>query len=193
MDSTDLAIAIFITVTLLIVISVVYFQNKTRKERLIHQAEKRGGEIHKGGLFRLIELWIPFKDTVIVIRTIPGSKYSPPKTVAQVNLTSPRLTTTRILHNDLWQKALTTLGKERLPTGDEEFDSRWVVQADDAFIVQKLITAEFKAKLAEPILHSLDIRIQPQQASFTITVIPSDDEGYDHFINTVILVLQKIL
>jgi len=46
MDSTDLVIMIFITVTFLIVISVVYFQKKTRKELLTHQAEKRGGEIH---------------------------------------------------------------------------------------------------------------------------------------------------
>lgn len=46
MDSIDLAIAIFITVTLLIVVSVIYFQNKTRKERLMHQAEKRRGKIH---------------------------------------------------------------------------------------------------------------------------------------------------
>ena len=47
MDSTDLAIAIFITVTSLIVISVVYFQNKNRKQQLIHQADKRAGEIYK--------------------------------------------------------------------------------------------------------------------------------------------------
>jgi hypothetical protein len=46
MDSTDLAIVIFITVTFLIVVYVFYFQNKTRKERLMHQAEKCRGEIH---------------------------------------------------------------------------------------------------------------------------------------------------
>lgn len=193
MDSTDLVIAVFITLTLLIVVSVVYFQHKTRKERLAHQAMKRAGEIRKGGFFKPAELWIPFKETVIVIRTMPGSKYSPPRTVAEVKLDLPRLPAIRILRNDLWQKTLTKFGRERFPTGDDEFDGKWIVQADDPFMAQKLITAEFKARLGERILRSLDIRIQPQQVSFTITAIPSDDEGFDHFIDTVVFVLHKIL
>jgi hypothetical protein len=193
MDSTDLIVAAFVAVILSIVLGIAYIQTKARDERLARQAEKRGGEIRKGGLFRLTELRIPLKDVVIAIRTVPGSKHSPPKTIAQVKLDSPRLPAVRILRNDFLQKALTAFGKERLPTNDEEFDSQWVVQADDQFVVQQLVTAEFKARLAEHILRSLDIHIQPQEASFTITAIPSDDEGYDNFIDTVVLVLQKIL
>lgn len=193
MDSTDLIIAAFVAIIVMIVLGIAYIQTKARDERLMRQAEKRGGEIRKGSLFRLTELRIPFKDAVIVIHTVPGSKHSPPKTIAQVKLDSPRLPIVRILRNDLLQKALTTFGKERLQTGDDEFDSQWIVQADDAFIVNKLITAEFKSRLAERMLRSLDVRIQPQEVSFTIMSVPSDDESYDIFIDTVVLVLQKIL
>jgi len=193
MDSSDLIVAAFFAIILSVVLGIAYIQNKARGERLARQAEKRGGEIVKGNLFRLAELRIPVKDVVIAIRTAPGSKYSPPKTIAQVKLDSPRLPAVRFLRNDLMQKALTAFGKERLLTGDEEFDSRWVVQADDPFIIHKLVTAEFKSRLAERVLRSLDIRIQPQEASFTIITIPSDDEGYDNFIDTVVLVLQKFL
>jgi hypothetical protein len=180
MDSTDLIVAAFVAVILSIVLGIAYIQTKARDERLARQAEKRGGEIRKGGLFRLTELRIPLKDVVIAIRTVPGSKHSPPKTIAQVKLDSPRLPAVRILRNDFLQKALTAFGKERLPTNDEEFDSQWVVQADDQFVVQQLVTAEFKARLAEHILRSLDIHIQPQEASFTITAIPS---GQSHLIS----------
>lgn len=193
MDSTDLIIAVLVAVILIATLGIVYIQNKARGERLARQAEKRGGEIVKGNLFRLAELRIPVKDVVVAIRTAPGSKYSPPKTIAQVKLDSPRLPAFRFLRNNLMQKAFAAFGKERLLTGDEEFDSQWVVQADDPFIIHKLVTAEFKSRLAERVLRSLDIRIQPQEASFIITTIPSDDEGYDNFIDTVVLVLQKFL
>jgi len=193
MDSSDLIIAVLVAVILIVALGIVYIQNKARGERLARQAEKRGGEIVKGNLFRLAELRIPVKDVVIAIRTAPGSKYSPPKTIAQVKLDSPRLPAVRFLRNNLMQKAFAAFGKERLLTGDEEFDSQWIVQADDPFIIHKLVTAEFKSRLAERVLRSLDIRIQPQEASFTIITIPSDDEGYDNFIDTVVLVLQKFL
>jgi len=193
MDSTDLIVAAFVAVIVIIVVSIATIQTKARDERLMRQAEKRGGEIRKGSLFRLTELLVPFKDVVIAIRTVPGSKHSPPKTIAQVKLDSPRLPTVRILRNDLLQKALTAFGKERLLTGDDEFDSQWIVQADDAFTVNKLVTAEFKSRLAERMLRSLDIRIQPQEVSLTIMSVPSNDESYDIFIDTVVLVLQKIL
>ena len=193
MDSTNLIIALFVAITLSIVVLVVFYQNKNFVARLTRQAEKRGGEIRKGSFFKMTELRIPLKDVVIVIQTVPGSKHSPPKTIAQVKLDSPRLTAVRILRNDLWQKTLTAFGKERSPTGDEEFDSQWVVQTEDPFIVQKLVTADLKARLSERSLRSLDVRIQPQEASFTITAIPSNDEGYDNFIDAVFFILEKTL
>ena len=193
MDSSDLIIAVSVAVILVVALGIAYIQNKARGERLARQAEKRGGEIRKGNLFRLTELRIPFQDAVIVLRTVPGSKHSPPKTIAQVKLDSPRLPAVRFLRNNLMQKAFAAFGKERLLTGDEEFDSQWIMQADDPFIIHKLVTTEFKSRLAERVLRSLDIRIQPQEASFTIITIPSDDEGYDNFIDTVVLVLQKFL
>lgn len=193
MDSTDLILGVLVTGILIFAVILVYLQNRNRGKRLAYQAEKRGGEIHKGGLFRMPELWIPFKETVLVIRPVPGSKYSSPKTIAQVKLDSPRFTPIRIQRNSLWQKAITAFGGERLSTGDEEFDSRWITRVDDPFTVQKIVTVEFKAKLNERILQSLSILIKPQDATFTIMTIPSNDEGYDQFIDTVLSVLNIIL
>ena len=193
MDWIDLIIGVFVTGIVIFAVVLVYLQNRNRGKRLAFQAVKRGGEIHKGGLFSVSELWIPFKDIMIVIRPVPGSKYSPPKTVAQVKLNSPRLSPIRIQRNDLWQKALTAFGRERLSTGDDEFDSRWVTQADNPSIVPKIITAEFKVRLTERILQSLSIIIQPKEATFTIRTIPSDDDGYNQFIDTVLSVLKTIL
>ena len=193
MDSTELLITAAITVLLFATGIAIYLQTKARDERLARQAEKRGGEFRKGGLFRNPELRIPLKDVAVVIRTIPGSKHSPPKTIAKVELDSPRLPAVRLLRNGLWQKALAAFSQERLLSSDEEFDNKWVVQADDPFIIHKLATAELKSRLEERVLRSLDIRLQPQEATFTIFAIPSDDDGYDHFIDTVMLVLNKFL
>ena len=193
MDSIDLIMGVLITGILIFAVILVYLQSRNRGKRLAFQAEKRGGEIHKGGLFSMSELRIPFKDIMIVIRSVPGSKYSSPKTIAQVKLDSPRLPPIRIQRNDLWQKALTAFGRERLSTGDEEFDSRWVTWVDDPSTVQKIVTLELKARLAERILQSLSIFIQPKEATFTIRAIPSNDKGYDQFIDTVLSVLKIVL
>ncbi len=193
MDSTDLIMGVLVTGILIFAVILAYLQSRNRGKRLAFQAGKRGGEIHKGGLFSMSELWIPFKDIVIVIRPVPGSRYSSPKTIAQVKLGSPRLPPIRIQRNDLWQKTLTAFGRERLSTGDEEFDSRWVTRVDDPLTVQKIVTVELKARLTERILQSLSIFIQPEEATFTIRTIPSNDEGYDQFIDTVLSVLKIIL
>lgn len=193
MDSTDLVIVFFIVIIFSLVLGFAYLQGKARTERLSRQAEKRGGKIRKDGFWKQSELLIPFKDALIVIRTIPGSKYTPPKTIAQVKLDSPRLPAIRITRNDLGQKMLAAFGRERQLTNDEEFDRRWVVQADDLFTVNKLVTPEFKAQLEERILRSLVVDIRPQEISLTIAAIPSNDEGYDIFIETSLMILKKLL
>jgi hypothetical protein len=55
------------------------------------------------------------------------------------------------------------------------------------------VTAELKYKLAERSLRSIDIQIEPQKATISIPSVPSNEAGYDYFIDTVMLILQRVL
>lgn len=193
MTTNDLYLVVILTIITILTMSFIYYSSRKREDHLKLQAEKRGGEIRKGGLFKWTELLIPFQGVQVVIHSEPGGKNRPPKTAAQVTLDAPRLPTIRIMRYGLWQKLLVRFGKERFLSGDDAFDGQWMIEAEDSFFVQKLVTAELKYKLAERSLRSIVIRIEPQKVYISIPSVPSNEEGYDYFIDTVMLILQRIL
>jgi len=193
MDSTEVLLVLVLFAVFGSVMAFAVLQSRAQSARLTRQAEKRGGEIHKDAFWKPSELRLPFKDSIIAIRVIPGSRYSSPKTVAQVKLDSPRLPALRLTRSSLLQKMLAAFGRERLLTGDEEFDRLWTLTTEDRFAAQKLATPDFKAQLEQRLFRSLVMDVSPQEFSFTIGVIPSNDEALDVFIDTVILVLNKFL
>ena len=193
MDEADLIVAAFVILVWGAVFGFLFFRSKAHEDRLTFQAEKRGGTFVKGGLFKQAELRIPFKEWTVVISPIPGSRYRSSRTVAQVRVDAPRLPIILMERNYLLQKILAAFGRERLLTGDEEFDHRWVMRTSDTLAAHKLVTAEFKEKLEERILRTLVVKIQPLELSLIIVAIPSNDEEYDIFIETIFLILRKFL
>lgn len=193
MDSSALMVVIFALGLLVVIVGYATLQSRARSERLTRQAEKRGGEIRRDAFWKQPELRIPFRDSILVVYTIPGSRYSPPRTVAQVKLDLPRLPILRMTRSTLMQKMLAAFGRESLLTADEDFDRRWVVQTEDVFAAQKLLTPEFKTQLDQRVFRTLVVDIRPQELSFTITTIPSNDEALDAFVEAALMVLNKFL
>ena len=77
--------------------------------------------------------------------------------------------------------------------GPEEFDQKVVVRGEDQYMIQRLLTADVKQRLVDPSLRALEVRIKPQEVRVTMQSIPSNEEGYDAFIDTVMAILQTIL
>ena len=193
MDEANLMVLAFVVLLMIVALGFAYLRSRAYENRLALQAEKRGGKFEKSGLLKQARIQIPYKEWQVVVYSTPGSRYSPPKTIAQVKVDTPRLPVIQLERNYLLQKILAAFGRERLLTGDEDFDRRWVVRASDTMMVHKLVTPELKAKLEERILRSLGVNIQPMELSLTITTIPSSEEEYDIFIETTMLVLRKFL
>lgn len=193
MDEANLMVLAFVVLLMIVALGFAYLRSRAYENRLALQAEKRGGKFEKSGLLKQARIQIPYKEWQVVVYSTPGSRYSPPKTIAQVKVDTPRLPAIQLERNYLLQKILAAFGRERLLTGDEDFDRRWVVRASDTMMVYKLVTPELKAKLEERILRSLGVNIQPMELSLTITTIPSSEEEYDIFIETTMLVLRKFL
>ena len=193
MDEANLMVLAFVVLLMIVALGFAYLRSRAYENRLALQAEKRGGKFEKSGLLKQARIQIPYKEWQVVVYSTPGSRYSTPKTIAQVKVDTPRLPVIQLERNYLLQKILVAFGRERLLTGDEDFDRRWVVRASDTMMVHKLVTPELKAKLEERILRSLGVNIQPMELSLTITTIPSSEEEYDIFIETTMLVLRKFL
>ena len=193
MDEANLMVLAFVVLLMIVALGFAYLRSRAYENRLALQAEKRGGKFEKSGLLKQARIQIPYKEWQVVVYSTPGSRYSPPKTIAQVKVDTPRLPVIQLERNYLLQKILAAFGRDRLLTGDEDFDRRWVVRASDTMMVHKLVTPELKARLEERILRSLGVNIQPMELSLTITTIPSSEEEYDIFIETTMLVLRKFL
>jgi hypothetical protein len=194
MNSDNFIILAIVLVSALIAIVVSVYQTRRRKEILTQQAEKRNGELAKSGFLGRWELRLPYKGNTLVIYSVPGSKYSPPKTFAILKDDSARLPTISIGRSGLGQKIMDKFGKERLLTNDEEFDRQFVVRSEDPFIAQRMLTAELRPKLIERSgMRSLHIKITPQEMRVTTFSIPSNEDDYDNFIDTAFLILKNIL
>ena len=193
MNSNDILMLLFVLTVVVIAIVVSVYQTKKRGDLLRGQAEKRNGTVTKRSFLGRWELRLPFQDSSVLIYSVPGSRYSPPRTYAILKLDSPRLPTIEIMHNGLAQKLFNALGRERILTNDEEFDRQIVVRGEDQYSAQRLLTADLKQRIVDRSLRALDVKIIPQEVRVTIQAIPSNEEGYDNFIDLVFLILQKIL
>jgi hypothetical protein len=192
MQSDELYIFVFFAVIVAIILAAAAIQSRKQEVLLTRQAEKRGGQVEAGGLFGRTNLLLTYNGIPIQIYSIPGGKSRPPRTVAESKLDSPRFPSLRIARNSLWQKMLGAFGKERILSGNEEFDNKFVVTGEDTSAAHKATADDVKAKLLEFPFHSLYIDIQPLVLRVSIQSIPRDDDGYDQFIDIVNLVLQKI-
>lgn len=187
---------LLIVFMLLLMVGAVTFgvmQSKKRDEWMENAAQQRGGQIRKGGFFKVTEALIPYKDETIVLHMEPGSKHSSPKTVATANVKSPQLPTLRLVHNGLWQKMMGSFGKERVMTGDEDFDNEWVIRSTDEAAARKLAGADLKVNFSDRIFRNLDLKLEPKQMNMTALAIPSNEDQFNLFIDTAILVLKKFL
>jgi hypothetical protein len=193
MDPADWIILIIMAIVMVIGIAVSVTQNKKRKEMLILQTQKRGGEVSGEGFFRRLELRLPVRGETVVIFSRPRGKYNPPETNASLKLENPRFPDIQIKRNDLGQKLMGALGKERFLTGDEAFDTRFAITSEDAYQVQKLLTDDLKRIFMEPYFNTLEIKISPQKLYVSIKSIPETNQEYDIFIDTVLQILQKIM
>ena len=191
MASNDQIVFIILIVIFIASFIIGYFQYKKRIELLTYQAEKRGGEVIAKNLFSRTRLLLPYRGEKIEIYSVPGSRYSPPKTVAQIKSNMLRFPEMRIVSNSLWQKMLSAMGRERILTGNDEFDKRFAVKSEDPYSALRLLPEDLKARLLEPQFRSLDVNMKTQEFSMTILSIPRNNEEYDLFIDTLFLVLQK--
>ena len=194
MSQQDFTILFIVVAFLLVGVIFAVYQNKRRRELLTNQAEKRNGELTKSGFMGRWELRLPYKGNTLVIYSVPGSRYSPPKTYAILKDDSARLPTISIGRSGLGQKIMDKFGKERLLTNDEEFDRQFVIRSEDPFMAQRMLTAELRPKLIERSgMRSLQIKISPQEMRVTTFSIPSNEDDYDNFIDTAFLILKNIL
>ncbi len=192
MSSSDQVVFIFFIFILVVSLIFAYFQSKKRKELLTYQAEKRGGEVVSKGLLGRTKLILHYQGETMEIYSVPGSRYSPPRTVAKIKSDSLRFPELRITNNSLWQKMLSTMGKDRILTGNDEFDQRYAVTGEDQYSAQRLLTEDLKVKLLASSFRSLDVNMKTQEFSMTVQSNPRNNEEYDLFIDTLLLILQKI-
>jgi hypothetical protein len=193
MISNDILLVGAFIVAAVAAVAFAIFQNRARDEWMARTAERRGGQIRKGSFFKVTEMLIQFQGETVIFHMEPGSKHSSPKTVATVNLASPRLPTLRLVHNGMWQKMIGSFGQERVNTGDEEFDSQWVIRSDDEFAARKLASPDLKTALSDRLFRHLDLRLDPQQMKMVTLALPSNEEHFEVFVDAAILVLKKLL
>lgn len=191
--NSDLVIYAFMGVMIVFSIGIAFFQQSKRNDLLADQADKRGGELVKGGLFRRSELRLPYKGNTLIIYFMPGSKNSPSRTIATLRTENAMLPTLDILRNDLTQKIMGSFGKERILMNDDEFDRKCVVRSEDPLLPQRILTNGMQQRFLGQTLRSLELRVSQQNVQVKMLAIPRDEETLDYFIDTVVTILQKIL
>ena len=185
MQSDGLYLFVFFAIVMAIGLAAAAIHSGKQTAPLTRQAEKRGGQLEAGGFLGRTDLLLTYNGIPIRVYSIPGGKNRPPNTGAESKQDSPRFPTLRDVRNFLLQKMLGVFGKERLLTGNEEFDDHFVVTGENPSTAHRVIPDDLKAKLPEFPFHSLAIDIGPQVLRVSIRSIPQDDEGYDQFIDIV--------
>ena len=176
---------------LVITVVILYFQRKKQQELLGEQAEKRNGYLEASNFLLPIRLVLPLGEQALYVYSVPGGKNRPSKTIAELTGSNTVFPKIKVGRNTLFQKALETFGKERFLSGDEEFDSTFVVNAEEDGAARQLLTYDIQKNLIEMASKSPSLEIGPQHFRLVVLHILKDAEGYDLFIETALAILKK--
>ena len=84
-------------------------------------------------------------------------------------------------------------GKERILLNDEEFDRKCIVRSEDPFLPQRILSSDMQQRFLGQTLRSLELRVSAQNVQVKMLTIPTNEETFDYFIETILAILQKLL
>lgn len=65
--------------------------------------------------------------------------------------------------------------------------------SEDPFLPQRILPGDLQQRFLDRSLRSLELRVSPQNVQVKILAIPRNEETFDHFIDTILAILQKLL
>jgi hypothetical protein len=182
-----------ILIAVLVVITIVYvYRNYSTMKRLLEaQALKRGGTVEKAYANRLL-LKFQYHEHPVTVSAHQGSRYEPPETKVHIELPKPTASTVSIHHESLASRIGKAFGSQDIQIGIDEFDSAFMVKADDEQYVRTLLTTTIQNKLLELQHQRPHILLKGQTLDVSVPRLMKTDEQYDQLIDLAIAFVEQI-
>ena len=179
-------------VVMMIVIIFVQQQRKYQLQLLIRQAKKRNG-IVKGGFFSYYpQLNFSQEATEISIHIKPGGESSRPQTILEAIFPSESNRRIHIFPKSIVYQAWKVLGLQDIQLNDPNFDQVFALQTNVSDFAHNLFSPEIRNKLLSCKSFQIDILLEKKRMKFIAYRNFLDDESYDLFIETGLLILRRL-
>jgi hypothetical protein len=193
MNNTDYIIFIFMALVLVIGIWLQWLDAQKRNALLEQEAARRGGQVVKGAFLSASKLSLPQRGETLEIFMTPGSRYRPAQTHAQFKPQQLSLSEFRLVENNLFRRLTASTSRDRILTQDEAFDRRYVLIArDNSLLATRIAQGPVRERILRSNFRSLEVKIKPDSFAMTISSIPRDEDEFDNFIETALLIVQYL-
>ena len=192
-DISELIPTIFlfvIVVFFLITIVYVYRNYSTMKRLFEAQALKRGGTIER--IYTTRHLKFQYHEYPVTVSARQGSRYQPPETKVNIQLHKPAPSTVSISHESFASRIGKAFGSQDIQIGTDEFDSAFMVKADDEQYVRTLVTMTIQNKLLELQHEKPRILLKGPSLDVSVPKLMKTDEQYDQLIDLAIAFVEQI-
>jgi len=174
----------------LLVICINKIGGGFQRKKLEQQAAKRGGRVKKGGLFSYPRLILSIGGADVEIYSTPGGKNTPPHTHVQYSL--PNAVNYKLaLRREIRLFGVGMVFGQDIKINNPEFDNAYIIRGDDEGIVRSFLSSEIQTALLALKSKYPSLDINGSKFQFTISGIPSDEQGFDQLIDTGFHLIKK--
>jgi hypothetical protein len=192
-----IALIPIVVVSFFVILVIIVSLRSRRKLRNVFNkiAIKRNGEITNifGGLgYPVLKFY--YNSNQVKVLSLPGSKHSPPRTIVNVEISSPLYNSYMHLYKEGFASRIgKKFGTQDIEIGLDSFDKDIMIKGSDDVFVRNILTYEIQ-DLALKIIknHKASIRLMNNKLEVIVLKMIFDEFIYEELINTALRITDRI-
>jgi hypothetical protein len=183
--------SLFVIIVISLVVVLSLWRYRTIRRLMEQQAMKRGGTVT--GSFLLPVLKLSYHGLPVVVTSVPGTRYRPAKTEANITLNKMAPGDLKIVTESIGTRLGKAFGASDVQIDNEEFDKEFLIKAQDEPFVKNILNFTLQNRLLEMRQEKPRVILEGTWLAVAVPRVIKTEERYDQLFDLAFCIADRLL
>ncbi len=183
--------SLFVIIVISLVVVLSLWRYRAIRRLMEQQAMKRGGTVT--GSFLLPVLKLSYHGLPVVVTSVPGTRYRPAKTEANITLNKMAPGDLKIVTESIGTRLGKAFGASDVQIDNEEFDKEFLIKVQDESFVKNILNFTLQNRLLEMKQEKPRIILEGTWLAVAIPRVIKTEERYDQLFDLAFCVVDRLM